>query len=72
MDLFKLAEELYDGHQSMHGDGDHAWDAAKDQAKEIIDRQRDQEDRQNDLWSGSSRRKQFAFAKNVVCDFIGY
>ena len=56
MDLFKLAEVLYDGHRYNDGDGDDAWEKAKDEAKQIIDRQRDQEDRQSDLW-GSSRRK---------------
>ncbi len=57
MDIFKLAEELYDDYRSDHGDGDYAWEAAKDEATEIVQRQRDAENRQSDLGSSSPKRR---------------
>ena len=51
MRLFRLVEELYDDHRSNYGEGDYAWQKAKDEATQIISRQRDQEDRQSDLWN---------------------
>ena len=56
-DVFKLAEELYDDHISHFCDRDSAWEAAKDEATEIVQRQRRDEDRQSDRWSSSPKRR---------------
>ena len=48
MDKFKTAENLYDDYRSDHGDGDYAWEKAKDEATKIVQRQRREEDRQSD------------------------
>ena len=53
MDKFKIAEDLYEDYRSPYGDGDYAWEKAKDEAAKIVQRQRREEDRQSD-WN--SRR----------------
>ena len=57
MDKFKLAEELYEDLRSDHGDGEYAWEEAKDQATEIIQNQREAEDRQREAWENSSPKR---------------
>lgn len=56
-DIFKLAEELYDDHRSNYGDGEYAWEEAKEEAREIIQRQNAHEERQRDLWESSSPKR---------------
>ncbi len=55
-DIWKIAESLYEDNLS-DGDNDSTWEKSVDQAREIEQCRKEEEERQRDLWADSQNRR---------------